>query len=143
MSDGLHKHHRRKGDRGTHDEGAAYVLMVDPEVHEWIEKHPEEARELGWSVSRYDDPEAIPVTIPKGILVKKAKAEKKEEGEPEAPRKREVVGIRVPKDELENGAETFQTLLEACREKLDLASGGKSGPYIVLVAVMHDWLTNS
>lgn len=134
----IHRHHRRKGDRT--DNRPVNILLVDPEIHEWIEKHPEEARELGWSVSRYDDPEAVSVTIPKTILV-----EKKPRKKLEAPRKRAVVSIRVPKDEQEDGADVLNKLIQQVRERLAPVLGLQDDcpAYYVLVPALNDWLTYS
>lgn len=135
----LQRHHRRKGDRS--DERPVNILLVDLEVHDWIEKHPEEARELGWSVSRYEAPEEVSITIPKTILSpsKPRKPRAKEKA-----RDRRVVSHSVPQDVREDGAGVYDDLLDQCRERLeeDIAVGGKSWQYQVLVAVMYDWLTN-
>jgi len=110
VSRAFHDHHRRKGDRT--DNRPVNILRVDFEVHEWIEKHPEEARELGWSVSRYDDPEQVSVVIPKSILETEKKPRAKKASTPEERKARKNFTIGTPKDE-EN---VIPELVEAGRE---------------------------
>ena len=143
MTRAFHDHHRRKGDRT--DNRAVNILKVDFEVHEWIEKHPEEARELGWSVSRYDDPESVSVVIPKSIL-EKPKRERKPRAE-EKPRNRATISFAVPKDKREDGAGLFDDLWGQAVEKLSEGSEGVStegatGQYGTLLAVLYYFVTN-
>jgi hypothetical protein len=135
----IHRHHRRKGNR--EDNRPVNILLVDSEVHEWIELHPEEARDLGWSVSRYDDPEAISVTIPKTIIAEKIKKERKKR---EKPRKKVIWSVRAPKDS-EDGVAILEEGLEECRELLAPVLGWEKdvGMYVVLVAVVTDWLNTN
>ncbi len=132
----IHKHHRRKGDRS--DNRPVNILLVDDSVHDWIEKHPEEARELGWSVSRYDDPEEVSIRIPESILVKKPKVETKTEPS----RMKAVYSTRIPQDALEDGHEVLSTLNNACRDELKEEMGWSDTVpmYYVDVAVKADWL---
>ena len=133
MSRAFHDHHRRKGDRS--DNRPVNILRVDFEVHDWIEKHPEEARELGWSVSRYEEPENVSVVIPKSIL---ATPEKKPRKKSEPAKKRTVISVRVPKEVTEDGEEVLTTLIEEARKKLAPEFGWSDsvGSYYVLTAAL-------
>lgn len=137
---GYHEHHRRKGDRQNPDLRGCDVLYVPPLLHKWIEEHPEEARELGFSVSRYEDPADVPIVIPESIL---KKPREKKERAPQPPRNRATIGIHVPKDEREDGAGILDDLIQQARERLSEDMGWEDDvpPYFVLVAVLHDWLT--
>lgn len=43
--------HHKKG-RGIYQNDTSTWLAVSREGHKWIEEHPEEAKEKGWSISR-------------------------------------------------------------------------------------------
>jgi len=101
----MHKHHRQKGTRQT-DNRPVNILLVHSEVHKWIEEHPIEARQLGWSVSRYDNVDDVSITIPKNIFAEKPKTERKKE----PTRMKAVYSTRIPKDALENGYEVLATV---------------------------------
>lgn len=60
-------------------------------------------------------------------------------------RPRQVVSVWVPVDSRENGAEALDTLIDSAREKLaPVMNWNEDVPaYFVLVAVLHDWLTNA
>jgi len=133
----MHRHHRQKGTRQT-DNRPVNILMVHPDVHNWIEEHPIEARDLGWSVSRYDNVDDVSVTIPKNILAEKPKVERKSE----PTRMRAVYSTRIPQDALENGYEVLNTLNNACRDELKEEMGWSDtvSIYYVDVAVKADWL---
>lgn len=105
----VHKHHRVLGNRS--DNRPVNILLVDDEVHRWIHDHPAEAMELGWIVSKHDDPENVSVTIPKAILDKKRPRAKKA-STPEERRARKSYSIKTPGDE-EN---VIPELVEAGRE---------------------------
>lgn len=113
---GYHEHHRQK--RRSGDERPVNKLYVPPELHDWIEKHPQEAMELGWTVSQYEDPAEVVVVIPDKIIVE---PEKKPRKKPEPAKKKAVYSIRVPKIDPES-KETFQedgaALLEERVERL-------------------------
>jgi len=138
--EGLEEHHRRKGDRKKKDLRGCDVLYLTTEDHKWAEEHPEEARQLGWSVSRSEDPADIPIVIP-GRLHKESplrgrKREKK--------RNRRSVQLVVPADVREDGAGLFDDLIGQCKERLEaqgLATGGISSDYNALMKVMYEWLT--
>ena len=114
--EGFERHHRQKGDRKNWD--ATNILYLTPEDHKWAEAHPDEARELGWSVSRYEDPAEVPIMIPKAIHKDRPKREKKEKA-----RDRTNVQLRVPKDEQEDGGGVWDDYMRAGRalgEKLGM-----------------------
>ena len=136
---GYHEHHRRKGDRQTEVRGCD-VIYVPPLLHDWIEKHPEEARQLGFSVSRYEDPADVPIVIPEEILKPERK---KRERKAEKPRNRVNVTINVPKDEREDGAGILDDLISQCRDVVAPMLGLEDDcpAYFVLVPVLNDWLT--
>lgn len=139
----MHRHHRRKGNR--EDNRPVNILLVDPEVHEWIEKHPAESYDLGWSVRRHENPEDVSVAIPKSLVGEpKPRAPRKKE----RPRNRATIQFRVPKDDLEDGAGLWDDLFEQCVEALSsdveegVNVGGKSTHYNVTMAVMYEFLTH-
>lgn len=117
MTRAFHNHHRRKGDRS--DNRPVNILKVDFEVHEWIEKHPEEARELGWSVSRYEDPENVSITIPKSVLQQpEKKPRQKRASTPEERKARKNYSITTPNGEEQIIPELVQAGREAWGEEL-------------------------
>ncbi len=133
--EGYHEHHRQLRRGG--DERAVNKLFVSTEVHDWIHKHPEEARGLGWVVSQYEDPAEVVVTIPDRLTSKKSRKPL----EPGRPKTRFLV--HAPAD-AENGVEVLTTLIDMAREKLapEMNWNEDVGAYFVLTAVLHDWLTN-
>ena len=113
--EGFERHHRQKGDRASWE----HIIYLTPEDHKWAEANPEEARKLGWSVSRYDNPADVPILIPKQI----------HKGDPkprERAKKRRVWSIKVPKYEKddktatleEDGAELLDEDIQELRELL-------------------------
>lgn len=108
--EGMERHHRRKGDRA--DWRPVNIIYLTPEDHAWAEAHPEEARELGWSVSRYEDPEDVPVIIPKALHREAKPREKRKE----KARSRGVISMRPPKDEKEDGAGVWDDYMKAGRK---------------------------
>lgn len=135
--EGFHRHHRQK-DRS--DNTPANVMYVGPKLHEWIETHPEAARELGWWVDSWQDPKTVPVTIPDELPLKRNANKRKDD--PEKPRPKATVGIKVPSDARENGAEILQTLIEECRQAIKEHLGYQDDvpAYFVLVSVLYAWL---
>ncbi len=109
----MEKHHRQL--RRSGDDRPVNILLMGHLVHKWAQEHPEQARELGWIVSQYDDPAEISVVIPDEILTE-IKPEKKPR-QKLAPRQRAVVQVRVPQDEREKGSEVLETLIDAGREE--------------------------
>jgi hypothetical protein len=134
--EGYHAHHRQLRRGG--DDSPSNLLYVSAVLHEWIQTHPAEARELGWIVSQYEDPSEVVVTIPDELPTPK-KSRKKPD--PTRPKTRFLV--HAPAD-AENGVEVLTTLMDAAREKLVKELNWKDdvGAYFVLVAVLHDWLTD-
>src|SRR5574338_1176426 len=117
-----HRHHRVLGNRS--DNRPVNILLVDDEVHRWIHDHPSEAMELGWIVSKHDDPENVSVTIPKAILDKKRPRAKKA-STPEERKARRQINISTPKGE-EN---VLPELIEAARREWSEAMGwSETGP---------------
>lgn len=135
VREGFHRHHRQK-DRS--DNTPANVMYVGPKLHDWIETHPEQARELGWWVDSWQDPKTVPVAIPDELPLKR---ERKQASE--APRQKVTVTIKVPKDEREDGAEVLQTLIDECRKELAEPMGWQENvpAYFVVSAVLADWLS--
>jgi hypothetical protein len=112
MSDqpeGYHKHHRQKRRGG--DDRPVNLLYVSPILHDWIEKHPAEAMALGWTVSQYEDPDNVVVTIPDTIEIKPKKRAKKA-STPEERKARKNFSIRTPPGE----DQIIPELVEAGRE---------------------------
>ena len=93
----LHKHHRVLGNRS--DNRPANILIVDEEVHRWIHDNPQQAMELGWIVSKHDDPENVSVCIPKAILEKAKKPRQKKASTPEERKARKNFTINTPPGE--------------------------------------------
>lgn len=137
----LHRHHRKLRSQGGGDE-PANILILPQELHNWIHDNPEKARELGWIVPGHANPEDVSVTIPEELA--KIVKRNREREKTEAPRKRTVVSVRVPKDEHENGAEVLESLIGQARERLAPEMNWKEDvpPYFVLVAVLYDWLAS-
>lgn len=108
---GFHEHHRQKRRGG--DERPVNKLYVSPEMHEWIEKHPEEARALGWTVRQTEDPADVVVVIPDKIQLRERKPRA-----PRGSRSRATVQIRVPQDHLEDGAGLWDEMIDLGREFL-------------------------
>lgn len=109
---GFHEHHRQK--RRSGDERPVNKLFVSPHLHDWIEKHPEKAMELGWTVSQYEDPADVVVVIPDPKEFQ-PKREKKPRA-PEKPRNRRVLSFAVPQDEQEDGAGLWDDYIKAGKE---------------------------
>lgn len=94
----IHRHHRVLGDRS--DNRAVNILLVDDEVHRWIHSNPKEAMELGWIVSKHDDPENVSVVIPKTIIAKEEKKPRaKKASTPEERKARKNFTISTPRNE--------------------------------------------
>lgn len=134
----IHNHHRKRRPHCTEEEYEApwNKLGLPDLMHVWVHENIEKAYELGLLVKSHDDPREVPITIPEEIVkTPRAKREKREKA-----RNRRTVSLAVPKDEQEDGAGIFDDLLKECKKELDLATGGKSGDYNALVAVMYGWL---
>lgn len=133
----IHEHHRRLRSQGGGDEPTNVIGLPDV-IHDWIHANPEAAKEAGLIVPEWEDPANVKVTIPEEAL-RKVRAGKSQD---EAPRPRATVGIKVPKDERENGAEVLLTLIEECRKELvgEFNWQDDVPNYFVLTAVMADWL---
>jgi hypothetical protein len=59
----LEIHHRQRRGIGADPHAYCNLLLLDMVCHKWAHAHPEEARELGFIVSMYEDfPEEIPVS---------------------------------------------------------------------------------
>jgi len=110
--EGFHEHHRQKRRGG--DNRPVNLLYVSPEMHDWIEKNPAKAMELGWTVSQQSDPAEIVVVLPDPAEFKKPR-ESKPRAE-EKPRDRGVISMRPPKDERENGAGRWDDYMQSGRE---------------------------
>jgi len=111
--EGFQEHHRRKGDR-QRDVRGAETILVDAETHKWIEEHPEEARRLGWSVSRSEDPLDVPIVIPSPPKERKQRGPRPKQ----KPRDRVNVAMRVPQDKQEDGAGMWDDLMALGRDFL-------------------------
>jgi hypothetical protein len=128
--EGFHEHHRQKRRGG--DERPVNKLYVSPILHDWIEKHPEEATALGWTVSQYADPADVVVTIPDTIEIK---PKRKPKASTPAERKARVnFSIKTPKGE-EN---ILPELVESAREAWCETMGWKDDvpAYFVVVAAL-------
>jgi hypothetical protein len=127
----IHKHHRVLGDRS--DNRAVNILLVDDEVHRWIHANPAEAMELGWIVSKHDDPENVSVRIPKAIVAQpEKKPRQKKASTPEERKARKNFTIGTPKDEENVIPELVEAAREAWAEELGWSSTVPS--YFVVVA---------
>lgn len=93
----LHEHHRQLRRGG--DERPVNLLRVGPVLHDWIHKHPAEARELGWIVSQHEDPADVIVTIPDSVVSVEKPARKAKASTPEERKARVNYSIKTPKDE--------------------------------------------
>ena len=113
----IHRHHRVLGNR--EDNRPVNILVVDDEVHRWIHDHPAEAMELGWIVSKHDDPENVSVCIPKTILTEpEKKPRQKKASTPEERKARKNFTIQTPKEEENLLPEYVQLGREAWAEEL-------------------------
>ena len=126
----VHKHHRVLGNRS--DNRPCNILLVDDEIHRWIHDNPAEAMELGWIVSKHDDPENVSVAIPKGILEKQKKPRAKKASTPEERKARKNFTIGTPKDEENVIPELVEAGREAWAEELGWSENVPS--YFVVVA---------
>ena len=134
----MHKHHRKRRSQGGGDE-AFNVIEIPAAFHEWIHANVERAYELGLLVRSHEDPAEVSVIIPESVIeVKKTKVKKA----PEKTRAKATVGIKVPMDARENGAEVLQTLIEECRQAIKEVLGFQDDvpAYFVLVSVLYAWL---
>lgn len=64
--------------------------------------------------------------------------------EDKTPRKRQQFNISVPAD-TEDGAEALRVLIKAAGTRLGemgLSYDEDTPPYVILIAVLHDWLTS-
>ena len=94
----IHKHHRVLGNR--EDNRPVNIMLVDDEVHRWIHDNPKEAMELGWIVSKHDDPENVSVCIPKQIVAQpEKKPRQKKASTPEERKARKNFTINTPPGE--------------------------------------------
>ena len=141
--DGYHEHHRQKRRGG--DERPVNKLYVGPQLHEWIELHPEEAARLGWTVSQDVDPAEVVVVLPDPANFR-AKREVKRG--PEKPRDRATISFKVPKDKREDGAGLFDDLWAQAVEKLEASADagvtteGLTGQYGALLAILYAFVTS-
>jgi len=112
--EGFQEHHRQK--RRSKDERPVNKLWVSADMHKWIEEHPRQAAELGWTVSQQIDPGEVVVTIPDEIM-------KSPERKPRGPRRekarnRATVQFKVPKDAQEDGAGIIDDRIDILRAVL-------------------------
>jgi hypothetical protein len=134
--EGYHAHHRQLRRGG--DNSPTNLLYIGNELHDWIHKHPAEARELGWIVPQWANPEDVVVVIPDKLPTPKKPRKKPEPGRPKT-----RFLVHAPAD-AENGIEVLTTLMDAAKDKLVKQMNWQDdvGAYFVLVAVLHDWLTD-
>lgn len=59
MTQSSGKHHRQRRSEGNDD--PVNLLEACPACHEWVHKHPEHARLLGWIVPTWANPETVPI----------------------------------------------------------------------------------
>lgn len=114
--EGYHEHHRQK--RRSGDDRPVNVLYVSPQLHDWIEKHPEDAAKMGWTVSQNEKPEDVSIVLPDvvpGAEKPAKKARPRLDGE--ARKTRKTISLRVPDAAQENGAEVYDTLVAECAKK--------------------------
>lgn len=113
----IHKHHRKRRSQGG-DDSPVNVINIPDSMHQWIHDNPQEAYDLGLLVKSHDDPSEIEITIPE-TLAKKSR--KRLDGE--ARKTRKTISVKVPNTAEENGAEVWDTLVDAAREKYAPAMG--------------------
>ena len=133
---GYHEHHRQLRRGG--DERPVNKLYIGPDMHSWIHSNPEGARELGWLVSQYEDPEDVIVVIPDKLP---AKVRKPKATTPEERKARVNFTIKTPKDE----EMVIPELVESLREKWAAEMGWKKDvpSYYVVVAALSKALLDS
>ena len=134
----IHEHHRKLRSQGGGDEPWNTIDIPDS-IHDWIHANPEKAKEAGLIVPEWEDPRDVKITIPEEAL-KKTRATR----DPAGPRKRKTYTFKVP-DDAENGGEILDTLIQECRDAVKNVLGFEDNvpAYFVLVAVLHDWLTDN
>jgi hypothetical protein len=133
--EGYHEHHRQKR-RGGNDE-PVNILFVSPVLHEWIEKHPEEAAKMGWTVSQNERPEDVSVVLPDVLPGEKPKR-RAQAATPEERKARVNTTIKTPKGE-EN---VIPELVDSAREKLAPQMGWDDDvpAYFVITAALAAFL---
>lgn len=134
----IHRHHRQRRSQGGSDD-PPNVIEIPDALHEWIHNNVEEARKLGLLVPGYLDPSEVMIQIPEKFI----RVAKERKADPEKPRQKVTVTIKVPKDEREDGAEVLQTLIDECRKELAEPMGWQDDvpAYFVVSAVLADWLS--
>lgn len=167
-SPAVHTHHRKMRSQGGTDE-SVNLMKVCSWCHNEIHANPTWAYEQGYLVHSWDEvrplgSEPMQTTIegkevpwqeahqheeeaecPRCHGAGKIKRKPKNELEELPARPKATVSIRVPKDELENGAEVLTALFEALVEKyveVGRLKTAKSGTYYALVDTLHDRLTD-
>lgn len=132
--EGYQEHHRQK--RRSGDDRPVNILYVSNGLHDWIEKHPEEAAKMGWTVSQNENPEDVSIVLPDVVPGEEKKKKPRLKGE--ARKKRRTLSLRVPDTADENGAEIFDTLVDAARDKLAPEHGWDDDVpvYFVLTAAL-------
>ena len=56
----LHRHHRKRRSQGGSDD-EVNIMLVTPEQHDWIHRHPALSYERGWLVKSWQDPAEVPI----------------------------------------------------------------------------------
>ena len=113
----LHRHHRVLGNRS--DNRPVNIQIVDDVVHRWIHDHPAEAMELGWIVSKHDDPENVHVYLPKTLVSEpEKKPRQKKASTPEERRARKSYTIKTPGEEENVLKELEEALRDHLREEM-------------------------
>jgi hypothetical protein len=56
----MHKHHRKRRSQGGSDD-EVNIMLVTPEQHDWIHRHPALSYERGWLVKSWQDPAEVPI----------------------------------------------------------------------------------
>jgi hypothetical protein len=56
----MHKHHRKRRAQGGSDDDAN-IMLITPEQHDWIHRHPGLSYERGWLVKSWQDPAEVPI----------------------------------------------------------------------------------
>ena len=125
----------------------AYVLRKKGQ--DWLDEHygllseGGRARELSVR-DRMPSGDAPAPPSESSLLCAKCRRPLKTPGEPKKARPRKQKTISVPADELEDGLDVLDTLLEACGEELQRVRGGeRRSTYYEIVDVLHDWLTTA
>jgi hypothetical protein len=130
-SPAVHTHHRKRRSQGG-DDSPENTVRVCLACHQWIHDNPRDAAAAGWIVLSWQEPTEVEAQVLVEEVHRVAHASvtpgetcpvckrrvPKPKDEPEGPRQKATISMKVPQDQRENGAELWYEMIQIGRDML-------------------------